>query len=628
MRTFEDIDTAEKHMARHKKRKGLLKVLLVLLLIFGIAAYFLVYLPYTRIRAKGMVLVASAREMKADFKKNDIDLIDTKLNKFSTEFEDFKKEAKTVYWASFIPYVRDFKSGIEAGDYLLHAAKEGVKAIKPHADLIGFKKGQTSFIERPAEERLQTAVATLDQVLTKVDVVAKDIEEAEKRINSIDPNRYPERIGKTEVKATIANLRQQFHGYATLFVDSKPLLKELPEIFGTEKEKTYLIMFQNIYEQRATGGFLTFYAVAKMKSGKITIEGSDDIYGIDNSIGSHPAAPDKILAYHKGVSQFYIRDSNLSPDLVKSVELFNSLYNKSSKRVDYDGIIFLDAKVLVDMLRIFGDTEAGGVRFSAENDARCDCPQVIYTLFDIVDRPVGYVKQDRKGIVGQLMYALFYKAIGFSPSKYWGILTQNMLQNLDEKHMLLYFEDPKLEAAVEKVNYAGRIKKYDGDYLHVNNVNFAGAKSNLYVKKTLISKTTFNSGAVQRQVTVEYRNPYPHSDCNLERGGLCLNATLRNWVRVYAPKGSKLIDFKGSKTKVQTYEDLDKTVFEGFLEVTPLGKAEVDVTYTLPASITEKNYSLLIQKQPGEQTEELEVIKGGTSLYKGLFDKDKEFKND
>jgi hypothetical protein len=107
-----------------------------------------------------------------------------------------------------------------------------------------------------------------------------------------------------------------------------------------------------------------------------------------------------------------------------------------------------------------------------------------------------------------------------------------------------------------------------------------------------------------------------------------LNATLRNWVRVYAPKGSKLIDFKGSKTKVQTYEDLDKTVFEGFLEVTPLGKAEVDVTYTLPASITEKNYSLLIQKQPGEQTEELEVIKGGTSLYKGLFDKDKEFKND
>jgi hypothetical protein len=155
-------------------------------------------------------------------------------------------------------------------------------------------------------------------------------------------------------------------------------------------------------------------------------------------------------------SQFYIRDSNLSPDFVKSLEIFNSLYNKSSDKVQYDGVISIDTKILVDMLSIFGDTEVDGVRFSANKDARCDCPQVIYTLFDMVDRPVGYIKENRKGVLGDLMYALFYKAIGFSPSKYWGTLIQTMFKNLDEKDILLSFTDPQLQAAVEKLNYAGR----------------------------------------------------------------------------------------------------------------------------------------------------------------------------
>ncbi len=611
-------------MRRKSKKKLLIPIFFGLLTVLAVAGYLLVYRPYTRIKAKADVLVASGRELKTVLKQNDIDLLKKKMDVFGTQYKEFETEAKSVYWAAFIPYVADFKSGVEAGSYLVNAGQEGIRAIEPHADLIGFKKGQTSFVEKPAEDRLQTAVQTLDQVLGKIDVVSEDIKQAQKRIDSIDPNRYPEKIGNTQVKATITNLRDQFHGYASLFVDAQPLLKELPAIFGTDKEKTYLIMFQNIYEQRATGGFLTFYAVAKMKGGKIAIEGSDDIYGIDNSIGNHPPAPDKILSYHKGVTQFNLRDSNLSPDLVESVKLFDSLYQKSGKRVEYDGIIFLDAKVLVDMLQIFGDTEAGGVRFSANKDARCDCPQVIYTLFDIVDRPVGYVKENRKGIVGQLMYALFYKAIGFSPSKYWGILTQKMLVNLDEKHMLLYFKDPQTQAAVEKVNYAGRIIEAKGDYLHVNNVNFAGAKSNLFVQKTITSKTTLG-GQIQREVEIEYRNPYPHSDCNLERGGLCLNAPLRNWLRVYVPKGSKLIDFKGSQTKVQTYDELGKTVFEGFLIVNPEGKATVKITYTLPATIAQDGYSLVVQKQPGESELKLNVEINNEKKYQGVLRKDMQF---
>ncbi len=600
------------------------KIFVIISIIFLAFGYLLVYQPYIRIRAKARMVIVDAREMKKVFAKNDIDLVEKKLNGLVGKYHDFEKEAKSVYWAKFIPYVSDFKNSVEAGNYLLKAAQESVVAIKPYADLIGFKKGEVSFVERSAEDRLQTAILTLDKVLTKVDVISEDIAQAEVRINTISPQRYPEKLGKTEIRNKIINVKAQFEGLSSLFVDAKPLLKSIPQLFGKDKEKTYLLLFQNTYEQRATGGFLTAYAIFKVRNGKMKIERSEDIYSLDDTI-SHPAAPREIITYHKGVAVFNIRDSNLSPDLPTSVDLFNSLYLKSNRKVAYDGIITIDPKILIDMLTIFGDTEADGITFSAKTDKRCDCPQVIYTLFDLVDRPVNYVKANRKGILGDLMYQLFYKAIGFSPSKYWGTLAQQMFSNLQQKHILLYFTEPELQKSIEKLNFAGRVRDYKGDYLNVTNVNFAGAKSNLFVTVNYLSKTKTNdSGLISRELEVDYRNPYPHSDCSLERGGLCLNATLRDWVRIYVPKGSKLVSFVGSSKKVQTYDELGKTVFEGYLEVTPLGQAKIKVKYTLPKNISGSGYNLLFQKQPGTDNQKLRVEVDGRTQFNGILDTDQE----
>ncbi|VVA43886.1 conserved hypothetical protein [Candidatus Roizmanbacteria bacterium] len=604
-------------MRRNKKKNGL--ILLVVLLILG---YFFVYRPVVNIKVKANIVIASAKEMKSIFAKNDIELLKTKLDDFSNKYQNLEKAAKPIYWASFIPYVSDLKNGLVAGNYLINAAKETITTIEPYADLIGFKKGEKSFSEKSAEDRLQTAVLTLDKMVQKVDPITEDINQAGKSIAKINPNRYPKKIGKLVLRENIVNFKNQFEGMTELFVNAKPLIKKLPEILGSQEEKTYLILYQNDKERRATGGFLTFYAIFKIKDGKMTIYRSDDIYSLDASIGDHPAAPPEILTYHKGVSKFYLRDSNLSPDFVQSVKLFESLYQKSGAKVQYDGIIAMDSKILVDMLTIFGDVEVSGIKFSAQMDQRCDCPQVIYTLFDLVDRPVGYLKENRKGILGDLMYKLFYNAIGFSPSKYWGTLIQTMSKNLEEKHILVYFNDLETQQSLEQLNFAGRIRDYQGDYLHINNVNFAGAKSNMFVSESIDSKTN----GKEREVVIVFRNPYPASDCNLERGGLCLNAVLRNWIRFYVPQGSKLVSFDGSSKKVQSYDELGKTVFEGFLGVPTQGQATVTLKYTLPSNIDTSNYSLLVQKQAGVEEQKLKVSYKNKTLFDGMLRTDKVIK--
>jgi len=601
-----------------KNKKGIL----IFLVIFLVLGYFFIFRPIVNIKAKANIVMASAKEMKAIFAKNDIELLKTKLDDFSNKYQNLEKAAKPIYWASFIPYVSDLKNGLTAGRYLVKAANETITTIKPYADLIGFKKGEKSFAEKSAEDRLQTAVLTLDKMAQKVDPIAEDLGQAGKNVAKINPNLYPKKFGKTVVREKIVNLKDQFEGMTELFVNAKPLIKKLPEILGSKGEKTYFILYQNDKERRATGGFLTFYAIFKINNGKMTIYRSDDIYSLDASIGDHPAAPPEILTYHKGVSKFYLRDSNLSPDFVQSIKLFESLYQKSGQKVPYDGIIALDSKILVDMLTIFGDVEVSGIRFSAKLDKRCDCPEAIYTLFDLVDRPVGYVKENRKGILGDLMYRLFYNAIGFSPSKYWGTLMQTMFKNLDEKHIMVYFKDPDTQKSLEQLNFAGRIREYKGDYLHINNVNFAGAKSNMFVSESIESKTN----GKDREVVIVFRNPYPASDCNLERGGLCLNAILRNWIRFYVPEGSKLVKFDGSSKKVQTYDELGKTVFEGFLGVPTQGQATVSIKYTLPSNIDTNNYSLLVQKQGGVEEQKLKVSHNNKTLFDGLLRTDKVIK--
>lgn len=600
-----------------KKNKKIVSIILLIIFLLG---YLFIIGPVLKIRTKVNTLISSAKELKSVFSKNDITLLKTKMSSFSNEYQEFEKASKSIYWLSFVPYVSDYKNTVEAGGYMVKAGVDVVKAIEPYADLIGFKKGESSFVEKSAEDRLQTAVLTLDKLVQQVDPISKDIEAANDKISQINPKRYPKKIGKIIIRSQLESVKEQFAGMSSFFVDAKPLIKKLPELLGSKEEKTYLMLYQNDKERRATGGFLTFYAVMKIKGGKISIASSNDIYSLDATINERPKTPREILTYHKDVSTFYIRDSNLSPDYFESIKLFDSLYKNSGAKVKYDGIIALDSKILVDMLTIFGDTEVNGINFSAKLDKRCDCPEAIYTLFDIVDRPVNYVKTDRKGILGDLMYALFYKAIGYSPSKYWGTLMQTMYKNMEEKHILLYFVDRDLQKSIEEINFAGRINDYQGDYLHINNVNFAGAKANMFVSENIESLTNGKN----REVTVDFKNPYPHSDCNLERGGLCLNATLRNWIRVYVPKGSTLVEFKGSQKKVQTYDDLDKTVFEGYLEVPTQGKATVIVKYTLPAGVSTD--SMLIQKQPGVIDQQWTVKVKNKKVFEGVLDTDKEIR--
>lgn len=579
-----------------KKLPIILGVVLVLLLMIGIPA-FATY-------KSGLKTYREAKIAATAMKNQNVELASVEFVKTKKYLEETKKNLHYLVPLKFVPlaswYYNDVDHLLNAGGYGLDSAIIAVDSIKPYADVLGLK-GQGSFAAGSTEERIKTAVLTIGKITPQIDNISVSMEKVQKEIDQVNPKHYPTFIFGKKPQATLTSIRDLTDQGTTFVTQAKPLVKVLPSLLGETEEKKYLVLFQNDKELRATGGFITAYAIFRIDKGVIHLDKSEDIYSLDDSIPNKPKAPAPILKYLPKVYTFNLRDSNLSPDFITSIKTFKSMYETSKLEVDVDGIVAIDTSVLVSTIKVLDDSvSAGGINFTSKNDPRCDCPQAIYELEDNISRPVGYIKTERKGLIGQLISAIMTKALTSSPKKYWGPLFQSFVTQTNQKHILAYLYDEGAQQGIEALNAAGRIRPFEGDYLHINEVNFSGAKVNIFMQEEVDNSYEIKNGEITKTVTIRYKNPYPPSDCNLERGGLCLNAEYRDWIRIYVPKGSTLVDSKGSQVKITTSEDLGKTVFEGFVTVRPKGIKTLTLTYKLPFKVRNGSpLPLMIQKQPG-----------------------------
>ncbi len=605
----------------------------VILIVLALVGFFGIFLPFRSVLASANGLKASAKEAYEAAKNQNITETSEKLKITRNKLNETSNKLKALTWVGYIPvlgtYYQDAKHFVNAGYGGLDSADIVVESIEPYADLLGLK-GQGSFVGGTAEERIRKAVETMDKVTPNLGKLAEKMSAIRKEIDQVDEAKYPQNFQGKAIRPQIKQVKDIVDQVDQALVDARPLLEILPSLLGQPTEKKYLVLFQNDKELRSSGGFITAYAVLRLDKGKIIVEGSDDIYNLDNKMARKVSAPPAILKYLPNVRQWNLRDANISPDYFVSMKNFEELYSFIPNPTKVSGIIAIDTQFLVKVMDVLGAIPVYGTEFTTKILPVCNCPEVIYELELYADKPVNYAKGSRKDIIGALMNSIMHKALSSSPKLYWGPLFQAGINALNEKHVLVYLKDEGAQKAVEALNIGGRIREYDADYLHINDTNFAGAKSNMYVAESVEQKISVASdGTITKTLTIDYKNPQPPSDCNLERGELCLNGILRNFVRIYVPKGSQLVDFRGSEVKMTTTEDLGKTVFEGFLTVRPLGSAQLVVNYQLPfKQAAGKDYKMLMQKQPGTDGNEYSVLMNGKKVdkFKLLFDKEISYK--
>lgn len=599
---------------RFPKKLGIALVAIVAVLAVLSA---IVAIPVYGVYKEALVLKAKGMALKDSLATQDISVVKAQLQGFETELLSFQKKYNGISFLKPIPfvgaYVRDGENGILAGIYGSQAGKTVLETIEPYADIIGFKGAASREAATGAENannRLEFLINTIKDVTPKMGEISEKAALAEAALKKIDPERYPEEFRGMKVRSQLREALTLGEQATSFLARSKPLVENAPYLLGVDEPRTYLLVFQNDSELRPTGGFLSAYSIIEISKGKFRPVSSSDIYILDDKYKPTIPGPDIFPEYLAGIyvanNKLRLRDMNWSPDFKTSMETFLPEAEKAGLD-GFDGVIMVDTKVLGNILEVIGRVGVPGFgNFGTQTDKRCNCPEYIYVLQDytsvegpvvwsqdepdkIIFAPPNYGK-NRKDVLGVLMNSVLSNTLGQSKEKI-PALFQAAWNSVLAKDVQMYMFDEKLQSALEGFNLAGRIQDFEGDYLHVNNANLGGRKSNLYVSYEVAQTFKRNSdGTVEKTVELTYKNPQKYDGW--------LNSVLPNWTRIYVPKGSTLVKAEGFETPGETIEELGKTVFSGGFKLRPEGVKKVSVTYKLPGKYG-SSMPLLIQKQPG-----------------------------
>ncbi|MGD0523454.1 MAG: DUF4012 domain-containing protein [Candidatus Microgenomates bacterium] len=592
-------------------------ILLILVLATVIPGYF--------VYQSALGLYSQAQKLEQVVKSQNIPQIKPQIAATRNKVQSVKSAMVGISWMKVIPfvgsYVSDASHVLNAADLSLQAADITLTAVEPYMSILGFggaNKAEDGL--KTTQERIDFVVKAIPDLTKNLDDLSSKLKVAGDELDKIDPNRYPVAFNGHKIREPLKTGLDLFNEVASKIEESKPLLQSMPYLLGVDNPRTYLVLFQNDKELRPTGGFLTAYSIMKVDKAKFNPVSSNDIYNLDAQYQPRLPAPAPLVKYIKGpyiLSQnIRLRDMNWSPDFKTTMDLFLP-EAKSVGVTGIDGVIAVDTQLLVNLLDAIGPIGVPGFgNFSTQIEPKCNCPQVIYELesFADVEGPIiwdpvtGKIilrppnSDNRKKIIGPLMNSIMANALGQPKDKLPKLFTA-VFKSIMEKHVLFYMNDPAAQSAVEAFNLAGRIKEVSGeDYLHINDANLGGRKSNLYVTQEVDQEVTSDSGGVTDTLTITYKN-------SAKQDGW-LNSILPDWIRVYVPKGSILIAAEGLDDKAAPYEEFNKTVFAGFYQLRPEGESKITFKYKVPYKVS-GNYKILVQKQPGTDDPMYTITYGG-----------------
>ncbi|MDP3973643.1 MAG: DUF4012 domain-containing protein [Candidatus Daviesbacteria bacterium] len=609
-------------MRKQNTHKGLkrLIVILVLLAVSILIPSLFAYMGFKETLVHTRALTKSYENQQFDVMKKEIQETKSSLEKVNIPLN-------FLFWLRIVPivggYYADAKGFINAGVEDLIALEVLFDELESKKDVLGFNG-----VPKQGPERVSQVILILKESLPFFDKIEANLAKAADSVKDINTNKYPQHFGSFKLRQMMSTAKNFILGASLAVSENRDALSVAPLALGEPTARNYLLLFQNDKEIRPTGGFITAFATLKIDRGQVQTTTSDDIYRLDERLLATCESkicpltpPDPIVKYLPEVSgvarsAWSMRDSNISPDVPTSAKEFRRMYELLGAGFAFDGIIYIDTQVVEEIIEVTGPIDVFGTKYSAEVDERCNCPNVIYELESYAEI-AAKGEQDRKAILGVLMQQILAKVLGADIASLPQFI-ETVARLANHKHIMFYMHDDTTQKSLSRLNWTGEIKNYDGDYLHINDANFAGGKSNLYVTQEVTQEIKIKDSKVMKKITVEYKNDQPFNTW--------LNGINRDYVRFYVPKGSKLISSKGSEVSVTTIEDdLEKTVFEAFIQVRPQNSRKLEIEYEV-AYNPKDEYKMLVQKQPGAKDFEYKIKINGSQKADFKLDQDKEFK--
>lgn len=375
----------------------------------------------------------------------------------------------------------------------------------------------------------------------------------------------------------------------------KKMLPYIDSLLYNEEEKKYLLFFVNNMELRPGGGFLGSFGILKIKNYTVEDIEIHDVYDADGQLIAHIDPPEPIRKYLQ-IPHGFLRDSNFSPDFPENYEKAKLFLEKEINLKDFSGAILITTTAIEHILDAFGEI-------------------YIPDFKEYINRKNFYIKTQvhaekdffpgsiqKKSFLSSLTKQIIINLETASPRQ----LAQAIKQSLDEKQIVVYFEERGTQEAIDPFYWSGRTiqpqcisESYKNcviDYLFPYDANVGANKANFFINRSMNLKTKINEkGEIQHTFSVRFQNESPDE---VFPGG-----TYRNYFEVIIPLNSVLSRITRDGVLVENFDE-KKTRFKtiGFyFELPPKKTTEIKISYDLNEQLLSGRgiYQLIVQKQIG-----------------------------
>ncbi|OGN32078.1 MAG: hypothetical protein A3I92_00095 [Candidatus Yanofskybacteria bacterium RIFCSPLOWO2_02_FULL_43_10b] len=563
-----------------------------------------------KVAQDGNKAVANLESAKADIEK--LDFISAAKN-FNLAQHNFSSASDRLNllssaFTSFlggIPGLGKLKSAQN-----LVAAGENIAQAGESLSLAADQLSQTNFVSyfgltgqprQPLTDFLKSFRESLVFAQTKFGLAASLVAE-------VDPQVIPEE--KREVFVNFKDNLPLFTEFLSGALDYSDFLLEL---IGQSGPKKYLVLFQNNAELRPTGGFIGSYALVDFNRGFLRNLEVKNVYETDGQAQKNIVPPKELQHI---TPTWGMRDANWFINFPDSAKKVMQMYSENDGQPAVDGVITLTPTIISKILAITGPVELPeyGIALGSDNFVAEIQEEVEY----------GENREEPKQILIDFV-PKFLEELGGLDKEKWAEIFEILSEGVEQKHVLAYFKDQKMEKTALAGGFGGEIKKAAQDYLSVVHTNVKGSKGDAVTENSYILKSDWKDEQMEHSLSIIRKHRGGKSDLGF------YNRTNYDYVRVLVPAGSKLLEINGHssvkfsplveynngdfvtdpdlaeyekkavsvKSGVKQWEEGGKTVFGFWLKVEPGKTEKVVLKYQTPMWIQNNAYSLLVQKQPG-----------------------------
>jgi len=352
----------------------------------------------------------------------------------------------------------------------------------------------------------------------------------------------------------------------------------LPPMLGGTGPRTYLVLFQNLAEARATGGMPGAFAVLQADRGAITMIEQGTASGTLKTFPAPvlPLDPD-MADLHTDRLGMFPADVNLTPDFPTAAVLAREMYRLRSGRT-VDGVIATDPVALSYLLAATGPVPMPvGEPLTSANAVRTLLSTVYATLPEQA-RQDAYFASAAKGI--------FEVLLGRRADPQAALAA--LVRAGSERRLLMWSAHPEEQREIEGTMLGGQLPADDGatPMVGVFLNDGSGAKLGYYLTRsaTLAVGECLEDGIVELRLTVVIGSTAPRSGLPRDVLGMGVGGdpyTVRTNVMVYSPTNGALVDatVNGAPVDVGTGVEGNRSVAVLTVDLPP------GVTKTLDATL-------------------------------------------